>query len=101
MLTVIKTGGKQYLVKAKSKLKVEKIEGAVVSEVIFDQILLQTDEQGDKVEFGTPVLKGAKVKAKILKQGRGRKVEVVKFKRKTRYHKKYGHRQPFTEIEIE
>ena len=94
MIAVIKTGGKQYKVQAKDKLKVEKLLTEEGKEHVFDQVLLL----GDKV--GTPLVSGAKVKAKILKQGRARKVEVVKYKNKTRYKRKAGHRQPFTEVEI-
>ncbi len=108
MLAVIKTGGKQYKVKAKDKIKVEKLVGSTSakatadkeegSEVVFDKVLLRGDDKS--VEVGTPYIKGAKVKAKVLKQGRAKKVEVVHFKSKTRQHKKYGHRQPYTELEI-
>ncbi|MFH1536898.1 MAG: 50S ribosomal protein L21 [Patescibacteria group bacterium] len=94
MIAVIKTGGKQYKVQAKDKLKVEKLTTEEGKEHVFDQVLLL----GDKV--GTPLVSGAKVKAKVLKQGRARKVEVVKYKNKTRYKKTIGHRQPYTEVEI-
>jgi large subunit ribosomal protein L21 len=98
-LAIIKTGGKQYLVKKGDKIKVEKLKGEVGENVEFDTILT-TDEAGDKVEIGKPLLK-TKVKAKILKQDRKKKVSVVKYKSKTRYNKTVGHRQPYTEIQIE
>ncbi|MEK7167374.1 MAG: 50S ribosomal protein L21 [Patescibacteria group bacterium] len=93
-IAVIRTGGKQYVVKEKDKLKVEKLvaEGAVELET-----LLIAD--GDKVEIGTPVL-ASKTQAKVLRQARTRKVIGVKYKPKTREHKKFGHRQFFTELEI-
>lgn len=98
MLAVIKTGGKQYKVKVKDKLKVEKLDAEEGKEIEFDQVLGKGDDKN--FEVGTPTIKGAKVKAKVLRQGRARKVEVVKFKSKTRQHSKYGHRQHFTEVEI-
>ncbi|PIT90268.1 MAG: 50S ribosomal protein L21 [Candidatus Komeilibacteria bacterium CG10_big_fil_rev_8_21_14_0_10_41_13] len=94
---VIKTGGKQYKVAEKSKVKVEKLQLEAGSNIEFDQVLLVAD--GDKVELGTPILK-TKVTAKVLSQGRASKVKVEKYKPKVRYHKVYGHRQPFTEVEI-
>lgn len=95
---MIKTGGKQYKVKPGMKLKVEKLDAAESGAVKFDQVLLVAD--GEKVEIGQPLVKGAKVEAKVLRQGRDKKKIVFKYHRKTRYHKKKGHRQPFTEVEI-
>ena len=95
MLAVIRTGGKQYLISPGDKIKIEKVQD---KDIIFDQVLLL--EKNKKVEIGTPLVKGAKVIAKILSQGKGKKVIVFKYKSKTRYKKKAGHRQPFTEIEI-
>lgn len=98
MLAVIKTGGKQYLVKPGDKIKIEKIEKEPSKEIIFDQVLLL--EKNKKLEIGKPNVKGAKVKAKVLEQGRGEKVIVFKYKPKKRYKKKKGHRQPYTLVEI-
>jgi large subunit ribosomal protein L21 len=98
MLAVIKTGGKQYLVKKGDKIKVEKLEGKQGSEINFTDVLLL--EKDNKVEIGKPIIKDAKVIAKILEQGRGDKVIIFKYKAKKRYKKKAGHRQPYTEIEI-
>ncbi|MDD2731648.1 MAG: 50S ribosomal protein L21 [Candidatus Pacebacteria bacterium] len=98
MLAVIKTGGKQYLVSPKEKIKIEKIKGDSGREVSFKEVLLL--EKNKKIEIGTPLVKGAKVIGKILNQGKDKKVIVFKHKSKTRYRKKKGHRQPFTEIEI-
>ncbi|HNV97189.1 MAG TPA: 50S ribosomal protein L21 [bacterium] len=96
-LAVIRTGSKQYKVKEGDKIKVEKIKGDEGVKIELDDILLLSD--GDKVEVGTPKL-DKKISATILKQSRARKVRVVKYKAKTRYHKAYGHRQHFTELEI-
>ena len=98
MLVVIKTGGKQYLVKPGDKIKIEKIEKEGDKEIIFDQVLLV--EKNRKIEIGTPLVNGAKVVGKILRQGKSKKVIVFKYKPKTRYKKKAGHRQLFTEVEI-
>jgi len=108
MLAVIKTGGKQYIVTPGQKLKIEKIgkpsfakatEGKKEGqEIIFDEVLLL--EKGNKLEIGTPLIKGAKVIGKVLRQGKGKKVIIFKYKAKTRRKKKAGHRQPFTEVEI-
>lgn len=98
MLTVIKTGGKQYLVKKGDKITVEKMEGKEGKEINFtDVLLIQKDK---KVEIGTPKVKGVKVVGKVLKQGREDKVIIFKYKSKKRYKKKAGHRQLFTEVEI-
>lgn len=95
---IIETGGKQYRVSAGSKLKIEKIEGEADSSVVFDKVLMTSD--GANVEVGAPYLSGVKVEAKIMRQGRARKVIVFKFHSKTRQHKTKGHRQSFTEVEI-
>lgn len=98
MLAIIKTGGKQYLVKPGDKLKVEKLEGKEGKEIVFSDVLLV--EKNKKVEIGTPVVKEAKVEAKILSQGKADKIIVFKYKPKKRESRKIGHRQPYTEIEI-
>ena len=99
MLAIIKTGGKQYLVKPGDKIKIEKIEAKEGDKkVIFGQILLV--EKNRKLEIGTPLVSGAKVIGKILSQGKGKKVIIFKYKPKTRYKVKKGHRQLFTEVEI-
>jgi large subunit ribosomal protein L21 len=98
MIAVIKSGGKQYLVFPGKKIKIEKIEKKEGKEIVFDEVLLV--EKNKKVEIGTPLVKGAKVIGKVLKQGKGKKVIVFKYKPKTRYKKKKGHRQLFTEVKI-
>jgi len=98
MLAVIKTGGKQYLVSPGQKIKIEKLDAKEGKEITFSEVLLL--EKGKKVEIGTPFVKGVKVTGKVLSQGKGKKVIVFKYKAKTRYKVKKGHRQPFTEVEI-
>ena len=98
-IAVIKTGGKQYIAKSGDILKLEKLPKAKDKEVIFNEILMVAD--GKSVKLGQPKVKDAKVTAKVLEQGRDKKVQVVKYKSKTRYHKVYGHRQPFTKVKID
>lgn len=99
MYAVIKTGGKQYRVVAGERLKVEKLEAEVGATVTLDQILMVTD--GDKITIGSPIIKGATVKATVVSHGRGDKVMIFKFRRRKHYRKTQGHRQSFTEIKIE
>ncbi|MCK4591858.1 50S ribosomal protein L21 [Candidatus Parcubacteria bacterium] len=101
MIAVIKTGGKQYKVSPKDKLKVEKLEGKEGAKIVFDEVLLISSEDGKDINIGEPLVKNAKVEAKVLKQARAKKVMVIKHKAKKRYNVKRGHRQYFTEIEIE
>jgi len=98
-LAVIKTGGKQYVVKPGNKVKIEKIAGEPGKSIELET-LLKADGKGTGVEIGKPAVQ-TKVKAKILKQDKAKKVMVVKYKSKTRYRKNVGHRQPYTQIEIE
>lgn len=98
MLAVIKTGGKQYLVKAGDKIKIEKIDGEVGSKAVFSEILFAGDEK--EVKIGSPFIKGMKIEGTVLKQDKSKKVWGMKFKAKKRYKVKFGHRQPFTEVEI-
>jgi len=98
-IAVIKTGGKQYLVSPGQKLKIEKIEKAIGEEIVFNEVFLFSD--GKKIEIGNPIVKTITVKAKVLSQDRAKKVTSIKFKPKTRYKKKIGHRQPYTEVKIE
>jgi|SRR3989338_4508888 len=98
MFAVVKTGGKQYLVLPGQKLKIEKLDAKEGGKIVFDEVLLVSDDK--KVEIGAPLVKGAKVEAKVLRQGRAKKIIVFRYHSKTRYRKKKGHRQPFTEVEI-
>jgi large subunit ribosomal protein L21 len=97
-IAVIKTGGKQYIVSPKQKIKIEKVAGEEGDKVEFKEVLLFSNDK--IIEIGKPLIKGAKVVAKILKQGRGDKIIIFKYKAKKRYQKKAGHRQFFTEVEI-
>lgn len=101
MIAVIKTGGKQYKIKEGDTLKIEKVAGKEGNTIKFDKVLLVSDENGKEIEIGTPLIKNAGVSAKILEQGKAKKVSVVKYKPKTRYKRNVGHRQPFTKIQIE
>jgi len=95
---VIETGGKQYKVAEGQKIRVEKLNAAEGGNFVFDKVLLMVD--GEKVEIGAPYISGAKVEAKVVKQGRDKKKIVFRYHSKTRYRKKKGHRQHFTEVEI-
>jgi len=100
MFAVIKTGGKQYKVSKGDKLRVEKLEKKEGSTVNFSEVLMVSENDGTGMKVGNPKVSGAKVEAKILEQGRAKKIVVTKYKAKTRYKKTQGHRQPFTKIEI-
>ena len=97
MYAVIKTGGKQYRVSAGDRIRVEKLDGDVGSELNFDEVLMLG---GDKVAVGSPIVSGASVQATIVAQDKAKKVIVFKYKRRKNYRRKYGHRQPYTELEI-
>lgn len=100
MYAIVSTGGKQYLVTEGQKLKVEKLELAEGAEFTLD-CLLVSDDSGDNVKVGTPLVAGGKVTAKIVAHDRADKISVIKYKRKVRYRRNVGHRQPFTEILIQ
>ena len=98
---VITTGGKQYLVEEGSTVKIEKLKGdhKVGDSVTFDQVLL-SDDGKDATTIGTPFIKGASVVGEIQKISRAKKVTVIKYKAKSNYFKKRGHRQPYFEVKI-
>ncbi len=98
MYAVIRTGGKQYRVVAGEKIKVEQMPAEVGAEITLDQVLMVGE--GESVTIGTPLVAGAKVTAKVIAQGRGPKVEIFKMRRRKHYQKHQGHRQNFTELEI-
>jgi len=98
-LAVIQTGGKQYLVSEGQELKIEKLSVDADKKFVFDKVLMFSKD-GKDVEVGKPFLKEKKVDAQVLEQGRAKKIRVVHYKAKTRQHKVYGHRQPFTKIKI-
>lgn len=96
---IIETGGKQYIVSDESRLTTEIIKDAKVGEsVTFDKVLLIDD--GSSVTVGDPHIKGATIEASYDEEGKGKKVVVVKYKAKSRYHKKRGHRQPFAKVTV-
>jgi len=98
MYAVIATGGKQYKVEEGENLRVEKLEGDVGADVTFDRVLLVGTDSEPKI--GMPHVQGASVVGKIMAQDRARKVVVYKKKRRKGYEKRYGHRQPYTEVKI-
>jgi large subunit ribosomal protein L21 len=97
MYAVIKTGGKQYRVSQGDRIRVEKLPGEVGADITLDEVLMLG---GDKVSVGAPLVSGASVSAKIVAQDRAKKIIVFKYKRRKGYRRKYGHRQPYTELEI-
>ena len=98
MQAIIVTGGKQYNVSEGDTLFIEKLDVNAGDSVVFDQVLAIVD--GENTKFGTPVVEGAKVEATVVKNGKGKKVRVYKYKAKKGYHKRQGHRQPYTKVEI-
>lgn len=99
MQAIIETGGKQYLVSPKEKLAIEKLPAKEGESVVFDKVLLVANDQ--EVKVGKPYVAGAKVSAKVLEQSKADKLVVFKYRAKSRYRRKYGHRQQQTVIEIE
>ncbi|MDP3948027.1 MAG: 50S ribosomal protein L21 [bacterium] len=106
---IIETGGKQYRVEPSQRIRIEKLSAspktasrggpaAIGETLVFDKVLLV--DRGNAVEIGMPYVAGAKVGASLVKEGRGRKTLVFKYHSKTRYRKKAGHRQHYTEVEI-
>ena len=98
MQAIIVTGGTQYVVNEGDTLFIEKLPVEAGDAVTFDQVLAIVDRENTK--FGTPVGEGAKVEATVVKNGKGKKVRVYKYKAKKGYHKRQGHRQPYTKVEI-
>ena len=99
MYAIIKTGGKQYKVAEGETIMVEKLAGNEGDSVVFDQVLAVVND-GD-VRVGKPLVEGAKVTAKVEAQGKERKILVFKYKAKSNYRRRQGHRQPFTKVTIE
>ncbi|HDU6582774.1 TPA: 50S ribosomal protein L21 [Listeria monocytogenes] len=98
MYAIIETGGKQIKVEAGQEIYVEKLAGEVGDVVTFDKVLFVG---GDSAKVGVPFVEGATVTAKVEKQGRAKKLIVYKYKPKKNYHKKQGHRQPYTKLTID
>ncbi|OGG53208.1 50S ribosomal protein L21 [Candidatus Kaiserbacteria bacterium RIFCSPHIGHO2_01_FULL_53_29] len=99
-IAIIETGGKQYVVTKDSVLDIEKLDG--VSEkgtkITFDKVLLTDD--GKETQIGAPYVSGAKVSAELVEEGRDAKVTVIRYRQKSRYFKKKGHRQPYAKVRI-
>jgi large subunit ribosomal protein L21 len=95
---IIETGGKQYKVAEGDEIFIEKLNGEEGSEVVFDRVLAVSD--GESLKVGAPLLDGATVKGKILKNGKAPKIIVFKFKAKKGYRRKQGHRQHYTKVAI-
>ena len=98
MYAIIATGGKQYKVAEGDVIKVEKLGAEAGETYTFDQVLAVG---GEELTVGCPTVAGASVSATVMGEGRGKKVIVYKYKRKTGYHKKNGHRQAYTQLKIE
>jgi large subunit ribosomal protein L21 len=98
MYAIIATGGKQYKVSEGDIITIEKLGVEAGNEVVFDNVLAVSDGE---LKVGNPTVSGATVKASVVKEGRAKKVIVYKYKRKTGYHKKNGHRQSYTQVKIE
>ena len=98
MQAIIMTGGKQYNVTEGDTLFIEKLNAEAGEDVVFDRVLAIVD--GENTKFGTPVVEGAKVDAKVVKNGKGKKIHVFKYTPKKGYRKRQGHRQPYTKVEI-
>ncbi len=98
MYAIIKTGGKQYRVSEGDELFVEKLEVEDGTEIVFNEVLAVGE--GESMVWGRPLVEGASVKAELIKHGKGRKIEVFKYKAKKGYRKRYGHRQPYTKVKI-
>jgi large subunit ribosomal protein L21 len=99
MYAIIQTGGKQYRVQEGDVLTIEKLDAAEGADVEFDQVL--TVVKDGSVEIGKPVVAGAKVTGKVVAQGKAKKILVFKYKAKSNYRRRQGHRQPFTKVVIE
>ena len=97
-LAIIESGSKQYLVKKGDKIQIEKIAGEIGSSIQLEKVLMVSD--GADVTIGKPFISGASVEAKVLKQARAKKIIVFKYKAKSKYRRKQGHRQNYTELEI-
>ncbi|MEM7207741.1 MAG: 50S ribosomal protein L21 [Pseudomonadota bacterium] len=98
MYAVVKTGGKQYRVAEGDKLRVETLKADEGDAIELNEVLMIAN--GDQVTVGTPLVEGASVSAKVTAHGRGKKVEIIKFRRRKHYRRQAGHRQNYTELEI-
>ena len=99
MYAIIKTGGKQYKVSEGVEIIVEKLDVEEGAQVTFDEVLAVVD--GENVKVGRPKVEGAKVTGTVVKNGKGPKIRIFKYKHKTNYRRRMGHRQPFTKVKID
>ena len=99
MYAVFKSGGKQHRVEEGQIIKLEKLLADVDSKVEFDEVLMIAN--GDDIKVGVPTIKGAKITATVLEQGRHKKITIIKFRRRKHYDKRTGHRQYYTAVKIE
>ena len=99
MYAIIKTGGKQYKVSEGVEIIVEKLDVEEGAQVTFDEVLAIVD--GENVKVGRPKVEGAKVTGTVVKNGKGPKIRIFKYKHKTNYRRRMGHRQPFTKVKID
>lgn len=99
MYAVIKTGGKQYRVQEGQVIRVETLKAEAGETVNFAEVLMVAN--GDDIKIGAPVVDGAKVTGTVVEHGRGKKIEIIKFKRRKHHMKRQGHRQNYTAVRIE
>ncbi|MEK7479914.1 MAG: 50S ribosomal protein L21 [Patescibacteria group bacterium] len=99
-IAIIETGGKQYVVTQDSVLDIEKLDGVTEkgTKITFDKVLLT--DNGKETQVGAPYVSGAKVSAELVKEGRDKKISVIRYRQKSRYFKKRGHRQPYAKVRI-
>ncbi len=97
-IAIIETGGKQYVVSDGTVLTIEKIPAEKGGKVTFDKVLLVDD--GKALKIGAPHISGAKVTGELIKEGRAKKVTIIRYRQKSRYFKKKGHRQAYTKVKI-
>ena len=98
MFAVFKSGGKQHRVTEGDVVKLEKFSGEPGEEVVFDEVLMVAN--GDDVNVGAPFVAGSQVKAEVIRTDRGKKIRIIKFKRRKDFLRRQGHRQWFTEVKI-
>ncbi len=99
VFAIIETGGKQYKVNEGDTIYIEKLEAEAGDKVTFDKVLVISGDDGLKI--GAPAVEGAKVEANVVKNGKGKKIHILKYKSKKNEKKKIGHRQPYTKVQIE
>ena len=99
LYAIIKTGGKQYKVAEGNEIIIEKLDAKEGSSVTFEEVLAVGE--AEEIKFGRPLIEGAKVTGSVVKNGKGPKLRIFKYKHKTNYRRRQGHRQPFTKVKIE